>query len=96
MPSREVVLSNALGLHARASAKFVDTAKRFESEINVLAQGQTNAVDGKNIMALLLLEATCGIALTLDAEGVDADAALDALTELIKGNFGEIQDADSD
>ena len=96
MPSREVTLSNELGLHARASAKFVETAKRFESQISVLASGWGSAVDGKNIMALLLLEATCGTALTLEAEGVDADATLDALTELIEGNFGEVQDADSD
>ncbi len=96
MPSRQVTLSNELGLHARASAKFVETAKRFESQISVLVNSRGSAVDGKNIMALLLLEATCGTALKLEAEGVDADAALDALTELIEGDFGEIQGADSD
>ncbi len=96
MPSRQVTLSNELGLHARASAKFVETAKQFESQISVLVNSGGSAVDGKNIMALLLLEATCGTALKLEAEGVDADAALDALTELIEGDFGEIQGADSD
>ncbi len=96
MPSREVTLSNELGLHARASAKFVDTAKRFESHISVLAEGREHAVDGKNIMALLLLEAICGTALTLEAEGADADAALDALRELIEDKFGEPQGTDSD
>lgn len=96
MPSREVALSNELGLHARASAKFVETAKRFESRISVLTEGAKSAVDGKNIMALLLLEATCGTSIKLNTDGADADAALDALTELIEDKFGERADPDSD
>ena len=96
MPSREIVLTNELGLHARASAKFVETAKRFESSISVLAEGRERPVDGKNIMALLLLEATCGLALEIEAEGADAEAALDALTELVGNKFGELPDPDSD
>lgn len=96
MVSRRVQLSNELGLHARASAKFVELAKRFESSIRVLVEGRSQAVDGKNIMALLLLEATYGVMLEIEAEGSDAGHALEALIELIDNKFGELPDPDSD
>lgn len=96
MPSRTIALTNELGLHARASAKFVELAKRFESNISVLAEGRDDAVDGKNIMALLLLEATCGTELQIDVTGADAEPALKALTALIDEKFGELPDPDCD
>ncbi len=96
MASRRIQLSNELGLHARASAKFVELAKRFESSIRVLAEGRSQAVDGKNIMALLLLEATYGVMLEIEAQGKDAEHALQALVELIDNKFGELPDPDSD
>ena len=92
MERRTLQLQNELGLHARASAKFVELAKRFECSISVLVAGRAEAVDGKNIMALLLLEATCGISLEVQAEGPDARDALDALAELVDNKFGELPD----
>ena len=96
MTSRSLKLVNELGLHARASAKFVELAKRFESSISVLAEGRSEAVDGKNIMALLLLEATHGTSLEITAQGTDSQEALDALAELIDNKFGELPDPDAD
>lgn len=96
MPSRRIELSNELGLHARASSKFVELAKRFASNISVTVEGRSKAVDGKNIMALLLLEATCGVMLEIEAQGEDAEHALEALIELIENKFGELADPDSD
>ena len=96
MASREIALGNELGLHARASAKFVETAKRFESSISVLAEGREQPVDGKNIMSLLLLEATCGLTLRIEADGADSELALEALTALIENKFGESPDPDLD
>ena len=96
MPSRKIVLSNELGLHARASSKFVELAKRFASNISVTVEGRSQAVDGKNIMALLLLEATSGVMLEIEAQGEDAEGALEALMALVENKFGELPCPDSD
>ena len=96
MPSRKIELSNELGLHARASSKFVELAKRFASSVSVRVEGRSQAVDGKNIMALLLLEATSGVILEIETQGDDAEHALGALIELIENKFGELPDPDSD
>jgi len=85
--TRDVVIRNRLGLHARASAQFVKTAGRFRAEITVEAGSQR--VNGKSIMGLLLLAAAQGTTLRLQAAGADAPAALTALTALIEGLFGE-------
>lgn len=85
--TREVVVPNALGLHARAAARFVQTAARFSAQIRVSRGGQT--VDGKSLMGVLLLAASQGSSLTIDADGPDAGAALDALAALVAGGFGE-------
>jgi phosphocarrier protein len=85
--TREVVIRNRLGLHARASAQFVKTAGQFRAEITVHAG--TQQVNGKSIMGLLLLAAAQGTTLRLHAAGVDAPAALDALAALVEGRFGE-------
>jgi len=85
--TRDVVIRNRLGLHARASAQFVKTAGRFRAEITVEAGSQR--VNGKSIMGLLLLAAAQGTTLRLKAAGADAPAALTALTALIEGLFGE-------
>lgn len=90
MPSRHVTIANRLGLHARAAGKFVQLAGRYESRIHVVKGHQR--VDAKSILGLLALAASQGTALTLEAEGADADAALEALTELIDGHFGESVD----
>ncbi len=85
--SREVVIPNALGLHARAAARFVQTATRFGAAVRVTCGEQT--VDGKSIMGILLLSASRGSLLTISAEGPDAQAALDELCALVASGFGE-------
>lgn len=80
-------LVNRLGLHARAAARFVDLAGRFQSSILVAMNGI--AVDGKSILGILTLAAPCGSELQLVAEGDDAEAALAALSDLVASGFGE-------
>jgi phosphocarrier protein HPr len=89
MTSRTVTVSNQLGLHARAAAKFVHLAARFEAQIRV---GRENRVmDGKSIMGILLLAAARGTAITISADGTDEQAAVDALCALVASGFGEEQ-----
>ena len=80
-------ITNARGLHARASAKFVETAARFQSEITV-TKGETT-VSGRSIMGLMMLAASKGSVIELVAEGADASEAIEALTALIAGKFQE-------
>ncbi|MCB1737043.1 MAG: HPr family phosphocarrier protein [Gammaproteobacteria bacterium] len=83
----QITIINKLGLHARASAKFVNLASTFASEIK-LARGP-RVVDGKSIMGVMLLAAGKGTELTLSADGEDADAAIEALQALVADYFGE-------
>jgi len=85
--SREVVIANPLGLHARAAARFVQTAARFHAYIRVARGGR--AVDGKSLMGVLLLAAARGTTLTIEADGPDAEGAIAALAALVSGGFGE-------
>ena len=85
--TRDVTVLNALGLHARAAARFVQTAARFTSRIHVTREGRT--VDGKSLMGVLLLAAPRGAVLSIDADGDDAAAALEALAALVSSGFGE-------
>jgi phosphocarrier protein HPr len=85
--AREVCIRNALGLHARAAARFVHTASRFRSRVTVSRSGTT--MDGKSILGILLLAASQGTVLRLVADGDDEAAAVDALTALIDAGFGE-------
>jgi phosphocarrier protein HPr len=87
MVSRSVTVSNALGLHARAAARFVHLATRFESHITVGRDSKT--MDGKSIMGILLLAAAKGTSITISADGPDEDAAVAALVELVNGGFGD-------
>ena len=83
----EVTIVNRLGLHARAAAKLVAQASRFESE--VLIERDNRKVNAKSIMGVMMLAATRGTSLRLKATGPDADAALASLTTLIENRFGE-------
>jgi phosphocarrier protein len=83
--TEQVTVVNALGLHARAAARFVHHAGRFQSRITVTRAQQT--VDGKSILGLLLLAAARGTTLVIAAEGVDARAAVDALVQLAARGF---------
>ncbi len=85
--SRVVTIANEQGLHARPVMRFVDMAKQFGSRIRV-RKGEY-AVDGKNPMEMMLLEATHGTRLELLAEGEDADGAVAALAGLVESGFGE-------
>lgn len=82
-------ICNTRGLHARASAKFVKLASSFESEIRVTRDGVT--VDARSIMGLLMLGAGIGCGVEIEAEGVDAAEALEALSDLVARKFDEDQ-----
>ncbi len=85
--ARTVMICNAKGLHARASAKFVQTANRFQAVITVTKDGQR--VTGTSIMGLMMLAAGKGCELDITAEGTDAAEAMVAICELIANKFGE-------
>ena len=78
----EVEIKNADGLHMRPAMQFVDIANQFESDITV-SNGE-NDVDGKSIMQMSMLAATCGTELKITAQGPDAQQAIDALRELVE------------
>ena len=84
-----VQIVNTRGLHARASAKFVEMAARFPCEISVTKDGTT--VSGRSIMGLMMLGAGLGSSIELSAEGPEAEAALNALLALVRAKFNEDQ-----
>ncbi len=87
MTSATVTVTNQLGMHARAAARFVQLASTFAAHVRV-ASG-TREMDGKSILGLLLLAAGRGSAVTIAADGVDETAAVAALSELVASGFGE-------
>lgn len=87
MLTQTVKIINKLGLHARASSKFTQTASAFQSDIWVTRNGKR--VNGKSIMGLMMLAAAQGTEITLETDGVDEAAAMEALTALINDYFGE-------
>jgi len=82
-----VTIRNRKGLHARASAKFVKCAEKFDAEIYVTRDDQT--VGGTSIMGLLMLAAGSGVTLVIEARGPQASDAIASLTALVKDGFGE-------
>ena len=87
MTTRECVIRNRLGLHARAAAKFVHLATRFTSHIRVSREDKT--MDGKSIMGILLLAAGAGASVVITADGADETDAVEALCRLVEGGLGE-------
>jgi phosphocarrier protein len=85
--AREVEIVNKKGLHARASAKFVQTAEQFDAQITVTRGHES--VGGTSIMGLMMLAAAPGTTITISATGRDAAAAVDALCVLVSSRFGE-------
>lgn len=81
----EVEIRNAHGLHMRPAMQFVDIASRFDCDITV--SNTENNVDGKSIMQMSMLAATCGTRLKITAKGEDARQAIDALTELVEAKM---------
>ena len=84
---RELPIINRRGLHARASAKFVQTVERFNAEVTVTRCGET--VGGRSIMGLLTLGAAQGTTITVTAKGQDAETCLQAIDDLLANRFGE-------
>jgi phosphocarrier protein len=85
--SRALEIVNKKGLHARASAKFVQTVEHFDAEVKVSRCGET--VDGTSIMGLMMLSAGPGTRIIVSATGCEAEAVLDAIAALIADRFGE-------
>lgn len=85
--STVLTLANQRGLHARASAKFVHLAERYDAAIKVSKDGET--VHATSIMGLMMLGAACGTQITLSATGRQAEEAIAALTALVADKFGE-------
>jgi phosphocarrier protein len=78
---------NDKGLHARASAKFVETVERFDARAQVIRDGME--ASGDSIMGLMMLAAACGSTIDVVVEGAEAQGLADALRDLIAGRFGE-------
>jgi phosphocarrier protein HPr len=87
MTRRDVAIRNRLGLHARAAARFVQLATRYQSQVRVGREGRT--MDGKSIMGILLLSAPWGTSITISAEGPDERDAVESLAALVASGFGE-------
>lgn len=87
MQQREVEIVNKLGLHARASAKLTQTAGAYQSEVWVSRNGRR--VNAKSIMGVMMLAASKGSRITVETDGADEEAAMQAVTALIADKFGE-------
>src|SRR5262245_22583022 len=85
--SRVLPIINQKGLHARASAKFVQTVEKFDAEVRVSRGGEI--VGGTSIMGLMMLAASPGTSITVEADGKDAAAVIAALEDLLARRFGE-------
>jgi phosphocarrier protein HPr len=85
--ARTLVICNKKGLHARASAKFVQTVEKFDAEVRVRRNGET--VGGTSIMGLMMLAAAPGTSITVEATGPQAADVIEALAVLIDSRFGE-------
>jgi phosphocarrier protein HPr len=89
MPTAQVQITNRLGLHARAAAKFVQTAAAHTCDVQVEKSGKR--VNGKSIMGLMMLAASQGAELTITTAGDGEAVALDALVDLVNARFGEAE-----
>ena len=93
--TRDIIIQNSLGLHARPAMQFVDVANQFQASITVYkeasADGSSEAatVDGKSVMQMITLEGTQGTVLRIEAEGDDAEEAVEQLARLVENKFGE-------
>ncbi len=87
MISESITIINKLGLHARAASKLVNCASQFESEVFI--SRQSNRVNAKSIMGVMMLAASKGVELAIEIEGNDEQLCRDAVVELINSRFGE-------
>jgi len=88
MFSKELIILNQQGFHARPAQLFVETSNKFQSQIKVRKEDGTEA-DGKSILGLMTLELSKGKKIVIEAEGPDEKAAVEALDQLIENKFGE-------
>jgi phosphocarrier protein len=86
-PAVELPIINKRGLHARASAKFVQLVEKFDAAVSVTRNGET--VGGNSIMGLMMLSAGIGTTIAVSATGPQASEAIAAITELVSSRFGE-------
>ena len=89
MIKTQIIISNKLGLHARASAKFTKLAGGFQSD--VFLSRKDRRVNAKSIMGVMMLAAGIGIEVEIETHGPDEQQAMDALTALVNDKFGEGQ-----
>ena len=89
MLSEKVTVGNAMGLHARPAAQLVHIAGKFKSVVSMRKPGSSSWSDCRSVLALLMLAATCGTELEVQASGCDAREALDAIGAYFKDKFGE-------
>ncbi|MCK9538386.1 HPr family phosphocarrier protein [Dokdonella sp.] len=87
MLERDITITNRLGLHARASAKLVQALHEFQSSATIVCRGKE--VNAKSIMGVMMLAAGLGTPLTLRTDGVDEEAAMQAMVELFERKFDE-------
>ncbi|HCV24756.1 MAG TPA: HPr family phosphocarrier protein [Candidatus Latescibacteria bacterium] len=86
MIEKTVVVTNRLGIHARPATVFVQAAAKFQADI-FLSKGDVSRVNGKSIMGVMMLAAEQGAEVLVEAEGTDAEQAVDALAELLANDF---------
>jgi len=87
--SKDFVVSNPLGIHARPASVFVQTATGFASDVSVTNLDTSNTADGKSVMSMLMLSAPQGTRIRLDVSGEDAVTAMETLSRLIEEGFNE-------
>ncbi len=86
---KDIVITNKLGLHARAAAKLTQLASSYQSEIYIARNDQR--VNAKSIMGVMMLAAGLGVTVRVDADGPDAQEAIESITKLFEENFNEPQ-----
>jgi phosphocarrier protein len=89
MLSAQTTIVNRLGLHARPAMAFVEEATRFAAGITVRKTQDSETVDGKSILQMLMLAGTCGTVIEIVADGDDEADAIEALVRLVESRFGE-------
>lgn len=89
MQAARATIVNRLGLHARPAMSFVEEASRFAASITVRKTSDSETVDGKSILQMLMLAGTCGTVIEIVADGADEAEALAALVRLVESRFGE-------
>jgi phosphotransferase system HPr (HPr) family protein len=91
MIERTLLIRARLGLHARAAAKLVRAASDFQSQIRLQRLDGSASADAKSILSVLMLAASCGTELQASAEGIDEEAAMNAVSQLFADGFGELE-----